>query len=341
MAVIWKMTLPPKTKAAVAGLMSMGLLATGFGVARATSLGEKTNDLSCMSLLHTLLFSYIFSPVLTQHRLAGSYAFVALWSNLELWLGIIAANLALTRSIWRFLCHGRKWDDPENLGRRRRGRGGGGLEGGGGGDGGDDSYVLSPTTTIGGGSNGSRGRSNNRRQGGGGGGGTRNNTRKGRSRGGASSTGKKKEGWLATTGARKGVSPSLLFTAVDLDKGGGNHNDDRDVVESGDNHDNVKHDKVFNNRGRDRKGSLIIIRQTISQGSDGSQVPLRQHQQIVGGRGRPRAGSRLITMESIITEDGDGDGSIQVLTSQESGGVGDNTSRRIPPPSSHPGLSNS
>ncbi|RYP62993.1 hypothetical protein DL769_007098 [Monosporascus sp. CRB-8-3] len=50
--------------------------ATGFGVGRALSLGIQTADLS-----------YVFAKV-------------AIWSNLELFLGIIAANLALTRQIY-------------------------------------------------------------------------------------------------------------------------------------------------------------------------------------------------------------------------------------------------
>ncbi|RYP20250.1 hypothetical protein DL767_009496 [Monosporascus sp. MG133] len=50
--------------------------ATGFGVGRALALGIQTADLS-----------YVFAKV-------------AIWSNLELFLGIIAANLALTRQIY-------------------------------------------------------------------------------------------------------------------------------------------------------------------------------------------------------------------------------------------------
>ncbi|KAF4847965.1 hypothetical protein CGCSCA4_v005273 [Colletotrichum siamense] len=51
-------------------------LATGFGVARAASLGITTTDLS------------------------WAYCIAGIWSNLELYLGIVAANLALSRSIW-------------------------------------------------------------------------------------------------------------------------------------------------------------------------------------------------------------------------------------------------
>lgn len=37
----------------------------------------------------------------------GTYCIAAIWSNLELFLGINAANLALSRSIWVFLRHGK------------------------------------------------------------------------------------------------------------------------------------------------------------------------------------------------------------------------------------------
>ncbi|UKZ55900.1 hypothetical protein TrVGV298_009724 [Trichoderma virens] len=55
--------------------------ATGFGVARAASLGLVTVDLS------------------------WDYAKSAIWSNLELFLGIIAANVAISHSIYTFLRH--------------------------------------------------------------------------------------------------------------------------------------------------------------------------------------------------------------------------------------------
>ncbi|KAK3941959.1 hypothetical protein QBC46DRAFT_428825 [Diplogelasinospora grovesii] len=70
-----KVRIPPRTKVLVCGLMSLGLLATGFGVARASSLGLTTSDLT------------------------WAYAIAAIWSNSELFLGIIAANLALSRSV--------------------------------------------------------------------------------------------------------------------------------------------------------------------------------------------------------------------------------------------------
>ncbi|KAF4473325.1 integral membrane [Fusarium agapanthi] len=72
MFVIWNTSLPFKTKISVWALMSLGLVATGFGIARAASLGVVTSDLS------------------------------SIWSNLELYLGIVGANLALSRSIFSY-----------------------------------------------------------------------------------------------------------------------------------------------------------------------------------------------------------------------------------------------
>ncbi|KAM5350127.1 hypothetical protein ACJ41O_006632 [Fusarium nematophilum] len=68
--------LPLKTKISLWALMSLGLVATGFGIARAASLGITTADLSWL------------------------YAITAIWSNLELYLGITAAKLALSRSMY-------------------------------------------------------------------------------------------------------------------------------------------------------------------------------------------------------------------------------------------------
>ncbi|ESU09574.1 hypothetical protein FGSG_03627 [Fusarium graminearum PH-1] len=52
--------------------------ATGFGIGRASSLGVVTSDLSWV------------------------YAITAIWSNLELYLGIVGANLALGRSMYGY-----------------------------------------------------------------------------------------------------------------------------------------------------------------------------------------------------------------------------------------------
>ncbi|KAK0616402.1 hypothetical protein B0T14DRAFT_436022 [Immersiella caudata] len=82
--VIQNVRLPFTTKASLCCLMGLGILATGFGIARAASLGLVTNDLSWV------------------------YCIAAIWSNLELFLGVIAANLALSRSIYVYLRYGRR-----------------------------------------------------------------------------------------------------------------------------------------------------------------------------------------------------------------------------------------
>ncbi|KAK3349173.1 hypothetical protein B0T25DRAFT_458922 [Lasiosphaeria hispida] len=79
LVVVWNVCIPWRTKASVCGLMGLGLVATGFGVARATSLGLVTTDLS------------------------WAYCIAAIWSNLELFLGVIAANLALSHSYYAYL----------------------------------------------------------------------------------------------------------------------------------------------------------------------------------------------------------------------------------------------
>ncbi|THW54959.1 hypothetical protein D6D20_09836 [Aureobasidium pullulans] len=76
--VVWNVRIPWSTKAAVCGLMSMGLVATICSAIRAASLGTTTDDLSY------------------------AYCIAAIWANTELFLGIIAANLALSRSIYKY-----------------------------------------------------------------------------------------------------------------------------------------------------------------------------------------------------------------------------------------------
>ncbi|KAF6794285.1 integral membrane protein [Colletotrichum sojae] len=76
LAVVWNVKMPRMTKFSISLLMGLGLVATGFGVARAASLGISTTDLS------------------------WAYCIAGIWSNLELYLGVIAANLALARSVW-------------------------------------------------------------------------------------------------------------------------------------------------------------------------------------------------------------------------------------------------
>ncbi|KUJ23497.1 uncharacterized protein LY89DRAFT_713942 [Mollisia scopiformis] len=86
--IVWRVRIPLRTKISVCCLMSLGLLATGFGIARAASLSIMTTDLSWM------------------------YCIAALWSNLELFLGIVCANLAIARSTYSYI-FGRK-ETPQN-----------------------------------------------------------------------------------------------------------------------------------------------------------------------------------------------------------------------------------
>ncbi|KAF3349321.1 hypothetical protein HYQ45_008521 [Verticillium longisporum] len=76
LVVVWKVQIPFKTKVSVCCLMGLGLIATGFGIVRASSLGLVTSDLSWV------------------------YARTAIYSNAELYLGIIAANTALSRQVY-------------------------------------------------------------------------------------------------------------------------------------------------------------------------------------------------------------------------------------------------
>ncbi|KAF6785053.1 integral membrane protein [Colletotrichum sojae] len=78
LTVVWKVKIAFQRKAMITCLMSLGLIATGFGITRAASLGVSEDDLS------------------------WTFCIVAIWSNLELFLGIIAANLALSRAIYAF-----------------------------------------------------------------------------------------------------------------------------------------------------------------------------------------------------------------------------------------------
>ena len=68
--------------------------ATGFGIARAASLGVVTSDLSCKFVT----FTSADLPLIS----IDVYAVTAIWSNLELYLGIVGANLALGRSIYGY-----------------------------------------------------------------------------------------------------------------------------------------------------------------------------------------------------------------------------------------------
>ncbi|OHW97576.1 integral membrane protein [Colletotrichum incanum] len=75
LTVVWKIKIPSQKKAMVTGLMSIGLVATAFGIVRAQSLSVSEADLS------------------------------SIWSSLELFLGIAAANLALSRAVYLYFVH--------------------------------------------------------------------------------------------------------------------------------------------------------------------------------------------------------------------------------------------
>ncbi|KAM0350618.1 hypothetical protein ACHAPU_003104 [Fusarium lateritium] len=94
--VIWSISLPLKTKISVWALMSLGLIATGFGIARAASLGTITSDLSWV------------------------YAITAIWSNLELYLGIVGANLALSRSMFAYFFRESTMDQASSYAARTK-----------------------------------------------------------------------------------------------------------------------------------------------------------------------------------------------------------------------------
>ncbi|KFX97734.1 hypothetical protein V490_02647 [Pseudogymnoascus sp. VKM F-3557] len=76
--VLWKVQMQRSLKIAVCGLMSLGLIATATAIVRASSLGITTSDLSY------------------------AYCMAAIWGNTELHLGIIVANLSLSKSIYGY-----------------------------------------------------------------------------------------------------------------------------------------------------------------------------------------------------------------------------------------------
>ena len=45
--IVWKIQIPLRTKILVSTLMGLGIVATGFGIMRAASLGTATDDLTC------------------------------------------------------------------------------------------------------------------------------------------------------------------------------------------------------------------------------------------------------------------------------------------------------
>ncbi|KAI1077246.1 hypothetical protein F5B20DRAFT_552833 [Whalleya microplaca] len=87
MVIIWKVQIRLLRKVSLCCLMGLGLIATGFGIVRAASLRIQSDDLS------------------------WHYCITAIWSNLELLLGILGANLAVSRSIYVYFRWGK-----DNLG---------------------------------------------------------------------------------------------------------------------------------------------------------------------------------------------------------------------------------
>ncbi|CAK7218541.1 hypothetical protein SCUCBS95973_003523 [Sporothrix curviconia] len=108
LVVIWKVRIPLKSKLLVCGLMSLGLFATSCGIGRAASLSLATND-----------FTWAF-------------CITEIWANCELFVGTIAANLALSRSIYIYLFEDTSLLQGGNGGGANGGNGGGGLVNGGG-----------------------------------------------------------------------------------------------------------------------------------------------------------------------------------------------------------------
>ncbi|KAF2760376.1 hypothetical protein EJ05DRAFT_498333 [Pseudovirgaria hyperparasitica] len=72
------LNMPLRTKAAVCGLMAMGLIATSCAAVRASTLTTAPTDITY------------------------AYGVTALWSNTEIHLGIVATNMSLCRAIWAY-----------------------------------------------------------------------------------------------------------------------------------------------------------------------------------------------------------------------------------------------
>lgn len=80
--VVYKLQIELREKVLICSLMSLGLIATICAAIRASSLGTAVVDLS------------------------WDYCIAAIWANVELHLGVIAANLACGRAIYRFFTNG-------------------------------------------------------------------------------------------------------------------------------------------------------------------------------------------------------------------------------------------
>ncbi|KAF2827953.1 hypothetical protein CC86DRAFT_320414 [Ophiobolus disseminans] len=77
-AIMWNVQLPFRKKASIWALMAMGLVCTACSAVRAKSLNSKAKDI------------------------AYEYSVVAIWAMAEICLGIIATNLALSRSMYYY-----------------------------------------------------------------------------------------------------------------------------------------------------------------------------------------------------------------------------------------------
>ncbi|KZL70974.1 integral membrane protein [Colletotrichum tofieldiae] len=98
--VVWKIKIPVQKKAMVTSLMSLGLVATAFGIVRAKSLSVSESDLSCKFMAPSIPMA--LAHVRLKWDETGDFCITAIWSNLELFLGITTANLALSRAIYLY-----------------------------------------------------------------------------------------------------------------------------------------------------------------------------------------------------------------------------------------------
>lgn len=101
-AIMWNIQMPLQRKLLICSLMALGLLCTICSAVRAKSLNPKTKDI------------------------AYEYAIVAIWALTELNLGIIATNLALSRSLFYYFTKRdqdqRDTSHPRSHGSRLRSR---------------------------------------------------------------------------------------------------------------------------------------------------------------------------------------------------------------------------
>ena len=114
LVVIWRVHIPLRRKLLVCGLMSLGLLATGFGIGRAVSIGNATEDLKGEYLVPCRFVLRL------THADPEAYCIAAIWANLELLLGITAANLALARSAYAYFTGAHEHERKQQLASQSR-----------------------------------------------------------------------------------------------------------------------------------------------------------------------------------------------------------------------------